>query len=69
MSKSLSRLLDASKPEEVDFSKVNMQKLKAPIIEEISLLIDEVKNSYVHIAEQAGEHIFGKCVFVLVRLC
>lgn len=51
-------------------------QLKAPIIEEISLLIDEVKNSYVHIAEQAGEHIFGKsapivCCFLVdcLSLC
>lgn len=52
---SLMKLLDA--PDTTDYSRQSAKNLKAPILEAINELIDELSNINEHIAEQAIEHI------------
>jgi len=65
LSLSLHKLLDNQKSSsEHDFSVAFHTQLKQPIIEEITQLVDEVKNVYLHISEQAVEHIYAKEVIL-----
>eukprot|EP00462_Mataza_sp_D1_P018893 CAMPEP_0175129724 /NCGR_PEP_ID=MMETSP0087-20121206/5626_1 /TAXON_ID=136419 /ORGANISM="Unknown Unknown, Strain D1" /LENGTH=362 /DNA_ID=CAMNT_0016411895 /DNA_START=8 /DNA_END=1096 /DNA_ORIENTATION=- len=63
LSLSLHKLLDNTNVEP-DSSKVFNNQLKGNIIEEVSELINEVKNVYLNISEHAVEHIYGKEVIL-----
>jgi len=64
LSLSLHRLLDTQVTEELDFSGSFHARVKQPIIEEITQLMEEVRHVYTHIAEQAPEHVYAKEVIL-----
>lgn len=56
----LHRLLDPHMMEQLDFSGKFDHRVKQEIIEQITQLMDEVRDVYTNISEQAPEHIYAK---------
>lgn len=64
LSLSLQNLLGKQVTEELDFSGSFHSRVKTPIIEEITQLMEEVRHVDTHISEQAPEHIYAKEVIL-----